>query len=172
MGLTIPALAAPALWKARDDDSAIWIFGSIHVLPDHAEWRTPLFDQTTAGADKVVFETDIGPAAMAGLCAQAFAQGIYVDGALLTDVIDVKTERKMRQSAADYAMKVRPLLAMRPWQPPPRFPAPLWRAWDGQGVEFILGELARASRLFGNRGRAVAVMTAAPGKRSPCRNPR
>jgi len=166
LGLTSAPQAAPALWEVRDDDSAIRIFGSIHVLPEHVEWRTPLFDQIMADADKVVFETDISPEAMAGLGAQALAQGIYVDGTLLTDVIDAETERKLRQSAADYGMEVGPLLAMRPWLAASTIStaALAGMGFDGQGVEFVLEpELAPERLAYLETGeQQLAVMTAAP----------
>ena len=89
-----PAVAAPAMWEVRDADSVIWLFGSFHVLPENLEWRTPLFDQTLADADKIVFEADVRPGAMAELAAEAFARGIYTDGKLLSDFIAPAAEAK------------------------------------------------------------------------------
>ena len=88
LGLAMPAQAAPAMWEIRDDDSAIWLFGSFHVLPENAAWRTELFDTVLADADRVVFETDIRPEAAAQVGAEAYVRGVYVDGTLLTDVLE------------------------------------------------------------------------------------
>jgi uncharacterized protein YbaP (TraB family) len=115
LGLTMPVHAAPALWEVRDSDSAIWLFGSFHILPEGTPWRTPLFDKILADADGVVLETDIGPVAMAEIGAAAFARGIYVDGTLLTDVIDDELETQLRQHAENIGMPLGPVLAMRPW---------------------------------------------------------
>lgn len=64
---TTAALAAPAMWEARDADSRIVLMGSFHVLPKGADWRTELLDTALTDADKVYFETDVGPRGMAAL---------------------------------------------------------------------------------------------------------
>jgi uncharacterized protein YbaP (TraB family) len=52
------AAAAPAMWRVRDADSEIYLFGTMHVLAPGLKWRTPLFDAAYARADAVWFETD------------------------------------------------------------------------------------------------------------------
>ena len=59
--LPVAAQAAPALWEVSDADSKIWLFGSMHIIPQGTQWHTPLFDDTLAKAAKVYFEADIGP---------------------------------------------------------------------------------------------------------------
>lgn len=68
------AAAAPAVWEARDSDSRVVIFGSIHALPPDLEWRTPLLDQAVTDADLVYFETDIGPLGMTALAIKILVQ--------------------------------------------------------------------------------------------------
>jgi len=109
------ATAAPAMWKVSDDNSAIYLFGSFHVLPKGIEWRTPLFDERLAAADRIVFETDLSPLAQASVGAAAIARGIYVDGTLLTDVIGPDLEAALRAQSSTYSVPVGTLLAMRPW---------------------------------------------------------
>ena len=115
LGLAMPAQAAPAMWEIRDDDSAIWLFGSFHVLPENAAWRTELFDTVLADADSVVFETDIRPEAAAQVGAEAYVRGVYVDGTLLTDVLGETIETQLRQKAADINMPMGMVQAMKPW---------------------------------------------------------
>src|SRR5687767_2295067 len=67
---TVPQAAkspGPALWKVADQDTTIYLFGTIHMLPAGHEWRTPLLDQAFASADELVIETLLGddPAASA-----------------------------------------------------------------------------------------------------------
>ena len=47
----------PALWKLADADTTIYLFGTIHLLPEGLEWRTPLLDQAIAASDALVLET-------------------------------------------------------------------------------------------------------------------
>jgi uncharacterized protein YbaP (TraB family) len=137
---TTPSIAAPAMWEVRDDDSALWLFGSFHVLPESVEWRTPLFDNTLAQADTVVFEADVRPAAMMAIGAEAFARGIYTDGRLLTDSINSETENKLRKVAADLGLPVGSLLAMRPWFAALTITTGATSAigYTSEGVEYIL----------------------------------
>lgn len=50
---------APALWKLADEDTTIYLFGTIHLLPKDHVWRTPLLDRAAAEADELVLETTI-----------------------------------------------------------------------------------------------------------------
>ena len=51
-----PAWSAPAMWRLRDADTEIVLFGSMHALPKGAQWRTPELDRAIATADEVWFE--------------------------------------------------------------------------------------------------------------------
>jgi uncharacterized protein YbaP (TraB family) len=49
---------SPALWEvtAPGGKPAGWLFGTIHALPDGAEWRTPAIDKAIVDADLLVVE--------------------------------------------------------------------------------------------------------------------
>ncbi|MGX7952697.1 TraB/GumN family protein [Tsuneonella sp. HG249] len=55
----LPA-ADPALWEIQlaDGRPAGWLFGTIHALPDGAQWRTPAIDKAIVGADLLVVEVE------------------------------------------------------------------------------------------------------------------
>jgi hypothetical protein len=61
-GCAAPAVDAkagaprPALWKVSDADTTIYLFGTIHLLPEGKTWRTPAFDKALAAADELVLE--------------------------------------------------------------------------------------------------------------------
>lgn len=66
---TEPKVASPAMWKVADDDTTVYLFGTIHLLPKGTEWRSPTFDRAAASADTLVVETVIdesNPAATIG----------------------------------------------------------------------------------------------------------
>lgn len=51
-----PAHAEPALWRVTDADTEMILFGSVHALPEHIEWRGEALDAAIDAADLVVFE--------------------------------------------------------------------------------------------------------------------
>ena len=54
-----PQSARPALWKVSDADTTIYLFGTIHLLPDDLKWRTAKLDQAMANSQELVVETII-----------------------------------------------------------------------------------------------------------------
>src|SRR3546814_3595014 len=65
--------ARPALWKLADEDTTIYLFGTVHALPDGVAWfRGPVADALT-GSDEVVTEIimdETMPAKMQALVAE------------------------------------------------------------------------------------------------------
>jgi len=53
----------PALWLLSDEDTKIYLFGTIHMLPPGFKWRSPEFDKIAADADELVVETTEEPGA-------------------------------------------------------------------------------------------------------------
>lgn len=58
-----PAMAAaqPALWEVSDPDTTIYLFGTIHLLPENYAWKTAALDQAIASSDTLVVETIVDP---------------------------------------------------------------------------------------------------------------
>ncbi len=64
-----PKTASPAMWKVADEDTTIYLFGTIHLLPKGTKWRSAAFDNAAAGSDTLIVETVIdekNPAATIG----------------------------------------------------------------------------------------------------------
>ena len=78
-----PAAAAsvrPALWAVADADTTIYLFGTIHLLPQNYQWRTAKFDQAVEGSQQLVLETiidDKDPTKiMSAMSSLAFSPGL------------------------------------------------------------------------------------------------
>ena len=50
-------VAKPALWSISDADTTVYLFGTIHLLPDNYQWRTPKIEQAVGGSQQLVIET-------------------------------------------------------------------------------------------------------------------
>lgn len=46
----------PALWRADGPNGPIWLFGSIHALPDNIDWDSPALDRAIASSDRLFLE--------------------------------------------------------------------------------------------------------------------
>ena len=47
----------PALWLLADEDTKIYLFGTLHLLPPGLVWRSAALDSVIASADELVMET-------------------------------------------------------------------------------------------------------------------
>lgn len=54
------AFADPALWVARSRGATIYLFGTIHVLPDEVKWHYPMLDCALAASHSLYVEEDDG----------------------------------------------------------------------------------------------------------------
>ncbi len=67
----LPAAADPAVWVVRDEDSTLYLLGTVHVLRPDTVWRTPVIDRALAQADELWIEVEADdPAAMQPLVAR------------------------------------------------------------------------------------------------------
>lgn len=53
-----PAFADPALWVARSATATVYLFGTVHVLPDGTKWRYPALDRALAASGTLYVEED------------------------------------------------------------------------------------------------------------------
>lgn len=63
------AAEGPAMWRVADEDTTIWLLGTIHALPQGYQWRTPAIDDAIDASDELVLETVLAgdPGEAAGL---------------------------------------------------------------------------------------------------------
>lgn len=115
MGVSAVAQAAPALWKVSDGNSAVYLFGSVHMLRADQEWRTPLLDKVVSKAERVYFETDISPAGQAEAASLSILHGFNTDGRLLNEMISPELMAQLREAAETHSVPMASLLAMKPW---------------------------------------------------------
>jgi hypothetical protein len=75
-----PQAGRPALWEVSDPDTTIYLFGTIHLLPENFQWRTKKFNEAVAGSQQLVVETivdDKNPAKlMSAMASLGFAGGL------------------------------------------------------------------------------------------------
>lgn len=114
MLLPMAAVAQPALWVARHADTTIYLFGTVHLLPNDTAWHYPALDEALAKSDTLYIEiTDDNPANVAALVLKYGLDPSHP----LTDRLDQAQLRQL-EAAADQAGVpggMQTLRIMRPW---------------------------------------------------------
>ena len=112
--LPVAALAQPALWVVKDADTTIYLFGTVHLLPNDTEWRYPALDKALTDSQTLYIEiTDDDQASMAALVLQYGLDPAHPLG----DMLD-QAELQQLKNAADQASVpggMQTLGMMKPW---------------------------------------------------------
>jgi len=112
----IPAARAPdgpAMWVVRDEDSTIYLFGTVHVMRAEAAWRTPRIAAALAASDELVLEiTEVdNPAAMLPAIQR---HGLDLTRRLSTK-LTLDENQRLDRAARSMGMDVQAFEPMRPW---------------------------------------------------------
>ena len=112
---TTGCFAAPPIWVARDADSEIVLFGSIHVLPPQLEWRTAALEAALGKADDIWFELPVDPQTEQETARIAAAKGLLPFGQSLFALLPPKDSKRLIQMADDLGVDKVALDRMKPW---------------------------------------------------------
>ncbi len=108
----LPAAADPALWVIRDEDSTLYLLGTVHVLKPETVWRTPAIDAALAEADDLWIEVETDDAdALRPLVAR---HGLDRDNPL-SGKLDAGQKARLDAAAAAMGSSGAALEPLRPW---------------------------------------------------------
>ncbi len=107
--------SGPALWRLADEDSEIWLFGTVHMLPPDLDWRTDRIDAAFTGADWVMFETDTEGPAQDRLRALFLERGFDRTGPPLSAQLAPEDRARLQRAARRFGLNAAALEPMRPW---------------------------------------------------------
>lgn len=125
---------APSMWKLSDDDTNIYLFGTVHLLPEGLDWRTDKFDAVISEMDTLYVEADIeSPEALQKLQTAVMQAAVYTDGSTLSESLGdnlSKVGEAFKQFGVPEA-SIEPMMAqmngVKPW---------------AIGLELVNGQLA------------------------------
>ena len=69
----------PALWKVADEDTTIYMFGTIHILPANMQWSNVRISDALTSSDSIVTEL------MPGAASTPESQQMFMSGGMLSD---------------------------------------------------------------------------------------
>lgn len=107
--------AAPALWKVEGDKGTLYVLGTMHRLPEGAEWFDEPLKALIAGSDALILETASSQAANDYLGLIASKPGVVFTKRPLDSLIDQETTSRLRQRLISFGAPVEKLNTFRPW---------------------------------------------------------
>lgn len=108
-----PIEARPALYLVEDADTRIWLFGTVHLLPDRVRWESPAIIAAERAADTLVTEL---PALDPDKGAETFAQLGHKAGLPpILDRVPPSSRARLQSLAARTGLSLDDLGAMKSW---------------------------------------------------------
>ncbi|KEO91385.1 hypothetical protein EH31_01605 [Erythrobacter longus] len=105
----------PALWKVADEDTTIYLFGTVHVLPKELQWYDAEIDAALNSSDTVVTEIKMDPQSEAAMGQLAQARGIFTDGTTLRSLLNEEQTATFEAALAGLGAPPSVFDPMKPW---------------------------------------------------------
>ena len=112
--LPAAAIARPALWAVKDADTTIYLFGTVHLLPNDADWHDATLDRAVADSQALYIElTDDDPGNMMALVLRYGLDAAHP----LSSQLDADEQQRLRTVATEAGVPggMQALNVMRPW---------------------------------------------------------
>ena len=110
---TAPQKATPALWRVSDDDTTIYLFGTVHVLPEGIDWESGVIGDAMGASDELV--TELGEIDEAALGATMGQRGVFTDGTTLRSLLDDDQRARYEAVVAGLGAPVEAFDQVEPW---------------------------------------------------------
>jgi uncharacterized protein YbaP (TraB family) len=112
----LPAFADPVLWMISDEDSSIYLFGTVHILPPELEWQNDAIDRAFGEADTVWFEAPVvDPAGQMEMLRLVTQFGVNPPGQPLSKQISEETRVALEKLTPVVGLPLSLLEPFRPW---------------------------------------------------------
>ncbi|MEM1051383.1 MAG: TraB/GumN family protein [Pseudomonadota bacterium] len=105
----------PALWKVSDEDTTIYMFGTVHVLPRELEWYDAEIDAALSASDTVVTEILMDPASEAAMGQLAQSRGVFTNGTTLRSLLDEEQTASYEAALAGLGAPPQAFDPLKPW---------------------------------------------------------
>jgi uncharacterized protein len=134
------AVPGPALWQVADADTTIYLFGTVHALPQTTTWYDGRIERAFNSADELVTEIDTTNAAASAQALQTAS--MLPEGQSLRELMSADDRQEYEAALVGLGLPVEALDRYEPWFAAMNLSLlPLVRAgYDAQsGVEQSLG---------------------------------
>lgn len=107
------ALPGPALWQVADEDTTIYLFGTVHALPEGKQWFDGRIDRAFSSADELVTEIDVSDAAKSAEALQSAS--LLPEGQSLRGLMTEENRQRYEEALVGLGLPVEALDRYEPW---------------------------------------------------------
>ena len=107
--------SGPALWKVADEDTTIYLFGTVHALPADMDWKTPVVANALAEAGSLVTEIDMTPAKLAEVGPMMVQRASLPQGQTLRSLMDDEQRASYEAGLSRLGIPTTALDNFEPW---------------------------------------------------------
>jgi uncharacterized protein YbaP (TraB family) len=140
-----PAVSGPALWKVADEDTTIYLFGTVHALPRDVPWMRGAIAPALAASDTLVTEVDLAAQDQAAMQKLIMQTGFLPADENLRGLLTPEQKSEYEAALSKLGMPVESFDRFEPWYASLMFAMiPLAKAGivGDNGVEKGLGSAA------------------------------
>jgi uncharacterized protein YbaP (TraB family) len=105
----------PALWKVADEDTTIYLFGTVHVLPEGLEWYDTTIASALEGSDMIVTEIKMDKASEAQLQQLSMNMGLLPAGTTLRSLLTAEQAAAYEAGLAKLGVPAQAFDPLKPW---------------------------------------------------------
>ena len=105
----------PALWKVADEDTTIYLFGTVHVLPKELEWYDATIANALDGSDMIVTEIKMDKASEADLQQLSMKLGLLPPGTTLRSLLTPEQTATYEAGLAKLGAPPEAFDPVKPW---------------------------------------------------------
>ena len=108
-------LGKPALWKVADEDTTIYVFGTVHVLPDDVDWYSGPVKTALDESSTLVTEIDMSPEALAEIGPMIQQIAILPEGTSLRGMMSEEQRETYEAAMASLGVPPEAFDNLEPW---------------------------------------------------------
>lgn len=105
-----------ALWRTGDEDTAVWLLGTVHLLQPGTPWKTPRIERIVAAADAIILEADVlSPEAQRAMNLTVMETAPAPPQAPLSSYYSSEQRVDIDEQLASYGTSLAEIDGYRPW---------------------------------------------------------
>lgn len=109
----VPVRAVPALWKVADEDTTIYLFGTIHILPEATDWYSGPVAKAFDSSQLLVTEAIID--SPEELQKAFLTKAVRTDGTTLRQSLPAEERAALEKAMAQLGIPAAALDPFKPW---------------------------------------------------------